>query len=39
MTGLERDDALLMASLTGGSRGKPLPLNVGELKGLRDLWI
>ena len=39
MAGVERDDALLMASLTGGSPGKAITLKVGELKGLRDSWI
>ena len=37
--GIERDEALLMASLTGGSPGKAFSLKLGELKGLRDSWI
>jgi len=37
--GMERDDALLMASLTGGSPGKAFTLNVGQLKELRDSWV
>ena len=39
VAGVERDDALLMASLTGGSPGKAFTLKVGQLKGLRDSWI
>jgi DNA polymerase-3 subunit delta' len=39
MAGVERDDALWMASLTGGSPGKAFAFNVGQLKGLRDSWI
>jgi len=39
VAGIERDDALLMASLTGGSPGKAFTLKVGQLKRLRDSWI
>lgn len=39
VAGVERDDALLMASLTGGSPGKAFTLKVGQLKELRDSWI
>jgi DNA polymerase-3 subunit delta' len=39
VAGVERDDALLMASLTGGSPGKAFTLKVEQLKGLRDSWI
>jgi len=39
VAGVERDDALLMASLTGGSPGKAFTLKVEQLKGLRDPWI
>jgi DNA polymerase III subunit delta' len=39
VAGVEKDDALLMASLTGGSPGKAFTLKVGQLKGLRDSWI
>ena len=39
VAGVEREDSLLMASLTGGSPGKAFTLRVGQLKGLRDSWI
>lgn len=39
VAGVEREDSLLMASLTGGSPGKAFTLKVGQLKGLRDSWI
>jgi len=39
VAGVERDDSLLMASLTGGSPGKAFTLKMGQLKGLRDSWI
>jgi DNA polymerase-3 subunit delta' len=38
-TGIDRDDALLMASLTGGSPGKAFTLKGGQLKELRDSWV
>lgn len=37
--GLKKDDALLMASLTGGSPGKAFTLKVEQLKEIRDSWV
>ena len=38
-TGVGKDDAILMASLTGGSPGKALTFKVEYLKVLRDSWV